>query len=40
MAYHENGIKTPLKVNFFKNYAYLKIFLTVLSDIQFTTKTN
>ena len=38
--YHENGIKTPLKVNHFKNYAYLKIFLTVLSDIQFTTKTN
>ena len=23
--YHENGIKTPLKVNHFKNYAYLNL---------------
>ena len=29
--YHENGIKTPLKVNHFKNYAYTFIFLDTLS---------
>ena len=23
--YHENGIKTPLKVNHFKNYVYLNL---------------
>ena len=23
--YHENGIKTPLKVNYFKNYVYLNL---------------
>ena len=44
--YHENGIKTPLKVSHFKNYAYLNLshcafYLTYKSlDIQFTTKTN
>ena len=29
--YHENGIKTPLRVNHFKNYAYTFIFLDALS---------
>ena len=29
--YHENGIKTPLKVNHFKNYLLTLIFLNVLS---------
>ena len=29
--YHENGIKTPLRVYHFKNYAYTFIFLDALS---------
>ena len=39
--YHENGIKTPLKVNHFKNYAYLNLsppvcFLSYLEEYRYT----